>query len=91
MTDHYNEDVVFTYHNDPEVTHKYPLVRDKAKELALLLRELCPAGYALGEARKRLEETVMWANAAIARDKGFLEVCREKAKERAAKAQVIRG
>lgn len=59
----------FTYHppkdGQPE---RYQKVRDKAKELAYLLHEECPQSRELSLALTKLEETVMWGNAAIARN-----------------------
>lgn len=59
----------FTYHapkaGQPE---RYTLIRDTAKQLALLLGEQCPSSRELSLALTKLEESVMWANAAIARN-----------------------
>jgi hypothetical protein len=90
MIDTYNEDAIFTYHcsaTPEDVTH-FRLIREKAKEFALLLREACPPGRELAVARTKLEECVMWANAGIAREAAYLEVATEK---KDAKAQSIRG
>lgn len=66
--DTYDEEKIFTYHSGaPETIAKYKPIRDKAKELALLMRELCPPGRERSKARTKLEEVVMWANAGIAR------------------------
>jgi hypothetical protein len=58
----------FTYHaprdGDPE---KYVLIREKAKELALLLGNLCPDSRERSTALTHLETCVFWANASIAR------------------------
>jgi hypothetical protein len=58
----------FTYHaprdGDPE---KYVLIREKAKELALLLGNLCPDSRERSTALTQLETCVFWANASIAR------------------------
>ena len=58
----------FTYHppkeNQPE---KYQKIRKGAKELATLINDLCPESGEKLIAITKLEETVMWANAAIAR------------------------
>lgn len=66
---------IFTYHAPkPGQPEKYQAIRDKAKELALLINELCPshqtdlAGHEKSTAMAKLEECVMWANAAIARN-----------------------
>ncbi len=46
---------------------KYNELREKAKELALLISKLCPIGAESTLAIRKVEEAVMWANAAIAR------------------------
>ena len=60
---------VFTYHapkdGQPE---KYEEIRDGAYFLALLLNDLCPDSREKTLAMTKLEETVMWANASIARN-----------------------
>ena len=67
--DGYDEDSVFTYHSPkPGQPETYQLIREKAKELALLLRDNVPPGRELALARTKLEETVFWANAGIARN-----------------------
>lgn len=59
----------FTYHppkaGQPE---KYTQLREKAKELALLITELTPHSREQSVALTELETCVMWANAAIARN-----------------------
>lgn len=58
----------FTYHppkdGQPE---KYQRIRDKAKDLAYLIDQLCPPSREQSLAMTKLEEAVMWANAGIAR------------------------
>ena len=60
----------FTYHapkdGQPE---KYEKIREKAKEFAFLINELCPESCDKSLAITKLEESVMWANASIAREK----------------------
>lgn len=60
----------FTYHppkkGDPEV---YIEIRDKAKELATLVLDRCPDSRELALSLTKIEEAVMWANAARARYK----------------------
>lgn len=58
----------FMYHAPREGTaNKYTCIRDSAKEFAYLIDGLCPPGREKSLAMTKLEETVMWANAAIAR------------------------
>lgn len=58
----------FTYHSprtgQPE---RYTRIREKAKELALLIMEDTPESREQSLAFTNLEQTVFWANAAIAR------------------------
>jgi hypothetical protein len=59
----------FTFHKATESQgEKYTTIRGSAKELALLLNELCPNSRELSVALTKLDEVVMWANAAIARN-----------------------
>lgn len=59
----------FTYHapkgNQPE---RYQEIRAKAKELALMIEMDCPDSREKALAMTWLETSVMWANAAIARN-----------------------
>lgn len=58
----------FTYHKPTkDQPEKYEKIRDRARDLALMLNNLCPESRELSLALTKLEETVMWANAAIAR------------------------
>lgn len=58
----------FTYHapkeGQPEI---YTELREKALEYALLIDAVCPESREKALALTKLEETVMWANAGIAR------------------------
>ena len=58
----------FMYHaptgDQPE---KYEKLRAKGKELAYLMENCCNQGRELSLAMTKLEESVMWANASIAR------------------------
>jgi hypothetical protein len=58
----------FTYHppkgNQPQ---KYEAIRYEALTMALLINALCPMSREKALAITKLEEAVMWANAAIAR------------------------
>lgn len=59
----------FTYHRPTEgQPEKYGQLRDTAKAFAYLIDELVPAGREKSLAMTKLEETVMWANAGIARN-----------------------
>lgn len=59
----------FQYHapkmGQPE---KYNQLREKAKELAYLVNELCPNSRERSLSITKIEEASMWANAAIARE-----------------------
>jgi len=59
----------FKYHapKDGQV-EKYHQIREKAKELAYLIDELCPISREKSLSMTKLEEAVMWANASIARN-----------------------
>lgn len=58
----------FTHHTPkPGQPEKYKAIRDKAKELAILILETCPAVMETSSAYQRLNEVVFLANAAIAR------------------------
>lgn len=59
----------FTYHAPKDgQPAKYVQIRDTAKSLALLIDELAPESREKSVAITKLEEAVMWANAAIARN-----------------------
>lgn len=59
----------FCYHapkpGQPEI---YQSIREKAKELAYLIENTCPASREKSVAVTHLETAVFWANAAIARN-----------------------
>lgn len=58
----------FTYHcPPPEKRDAFVKIREKAKELALLILEECPRGREQSNAFTNLEQAVMHANAGIAR------------------------
>ncbi len=58
----------FTYHPPKEgQPAKFERIRAEAKGLALTIKELCPGSRESALAMTKLEEAVMWANAAIAR------------------------
>lgn len=59
----------FTYHSPKgDQPERYTKIRAKAKELAELLNEVCPDSREKSLAFTKLEESVMWANASIARN-----------------------
>jgi hypothetical protein len=58
----------FTYHAPkPGQPERYVALRDKAKELAILILELTPVSREQSVALTELETCVFWSNAAIAR------------------------
>jgi hypothetical protein len=58
----------FTYHAPKEgQPEKYTALRDKAKELAVMINEMCPESREKALAFTHVEDAVMWANASIAR------------------------
>jgi len=59
----------FKYHSPKEgQPEKYTALREKAKEFAYLIDEMCPQSREKSLALTELESSVMWANAAIARN-----------------------
>ena len=59
----------FVYHAPKaDQPAKYVALREKGKELALLINELCPESREQSLAITKLEESIMWANAGIARN-----------------------
>ena len=60
-------DNIFTYHAPKEnQAERYKLLRQYARELALRIEEHCPESREKSLAITSLQQTVMWANAAIA-------------------------
>ena len=60
---------IFTYHAPKaDQPKRYVKLRDKTKELAYLINELCPDSREKSLAITKLEECSMWANASIARN-----------------------
>jgi hypothetical protein len=58
---------LFTYHAPKgDQPARYIKIRDKAKELALLIVESCPASQERSKAITDLRQAVQWANASIA-------------------------
>jgi hypothetical protein len=59
----------FTYHAPkPGQQEKYVAIREKAKELAVMIVNLTPASREQSVSLTNLETSVFWANAAIARN-----------------------
>lgn len=59
----------FTYHAPKgDQVERYQIIRDRAKELAYLVLENTPPSREQSLFITKLEEAVMWANAAIARN-----------------------
>ena len=64
-----NLENIYKYHAPKEgQNEKYEAIRAKAKELAEMITELCPASREQSVAFTQIETAVMWANAAIARN-----------------------
>ena len=61
-------DTRFTYHTPKDgQPAKYTELRDRAKELAVLINDLCPESREKASAFTKLEESMFWANASLAR------------------------
>lgn len=59
----------FRYHAPkPGQPEKYEALRQKAKEMAYLIEDLCPCPRERALAMTNLEQSVMWANAGVARE-----------------------
>lgn len=59
----------FSYHAPKEgQPEKYTAIREKAKELAYLIHEICPESREKSVAMTKLEESVFWSNASVARN-----------------------
>jgi hypothetical protein len=59
----------FTYHAPkPGQPQRYEVIRNEAKELAMLIAEETPVSREQSLALTKPEEVVFWANAAIARN-----------------------
>ena len=62
-------ETAFTYHApNADQQPRYAQIRDQAKELAVLIAKETPSSREQSLALTNLEEAVMWANAAIARN-----------------------
>jgi len=59
----------FTYHAPfGDQPTRYEMIRDRGLNLAQFMTEKCPPSRELSLALTNLEQAVMWANAAIARN-----------------------
>ena len=59
----------FTYHSPKgDQPNRYECIRNTAKGFAMLINDACPDSREKSLAFTKLEEAVMWANAAIARN-----------------------
>lgn len=59
----------FTYHSPKaDQSERYAVLRDEAKRLAVIIIGLTPPSREQSVALTNLEQTVFWANAAIARN-----------------------
>ena len=59
----------FTYHPPKgDQQQKYETIRNTAKDIAYMFLNLCPASRERDLAFTKLEESIMWANASIARN-----------------------
>lgn len=66
---HEDVEIRFTYHPPKDdQPQRYEMLRDSAKQLAHDMIELCPNSRERSRAFNKLEEAVMLANAAIARN-----------------------
>lgn len=61
----------FTYHApEKEQIEKYNEIRSNGKDFAYVLHFNCPESREKSLAMTNLEQAIMWANAAIARNEG---------------------
>lgn len=59
----------FTYHPPKgDQAERYESIRENGKVTAMTFEELCPASPELTMAINHIDQAVMWANAAIARN-----------------------
>lgn len=67
MSKQFNLDRIFTHH-PPFGTQlgRYEMIRAAAREFATLLEQFCPPSRELSSALTSLQQSAMWANAAIA-------------------------
>ena len=59
----------FVYHSpQKDQIERYATIREDANKFSLYLNQNCPPSRELSLTQTKLEEVVMWANAAIARN-----------------------
>ncbi len=59
----------FSYHApSPDKSDTHEILRENGYKLSLLIQEYCPEGREKSLAITKIEEAIMWANAAVARD-----------------------
>lgn len=59
----------FQYHQPrPDQVDRYARIRAKARDLAIMIKALCPESREFDKAQEHVESAVFWANAAIARN-----------------------
>lgn len=64
----YDMDKVYSYHPPhPENAAKFVAMRDEGRKMAELVMQHCPVSRERDIALTKIEEAIMWANAAIAR------------------------
>ena len=69
-------DNIYKYHSpEGKQPQKYEAIREKAKELAKIVSDLCPDSRERSVAFTEIETAVMWANASIARNEIFCMYC----------------
>ena len=65
-------DYNFNHHSPTsEQIEKYDAIRDKFKEVAELICEICPESRERTESMVNIEQAMFWANASVARDKNM--------------------
>lgn len=70
MTQSHDLENIFTYHAPTDAQKvTYELIRNEAKNLAGTILQECPQSRERSLAMTKVEEAVMWANSAIARNK----------------------
>ena len=58
---------IFTYHKPfGDQAERYTQLRDFGRDMALLINNMCPESREKSLAITNLQQTIMWANAAIA-------------------------